>query len=138
MPFFLNQNILGLCIPYHPIWSFNISVGVTGIRYTLQRHRVYKIDNYHLCASRIQQDDLNTESDVHQDNHKSTPQFALKFCYENYQPSCWYWEITEKLLFTSILPLLTSFSNIFLGLSIILAGFLALLHAYKKNSPRLF
>ena len=62
-------------------------------------------------------------------------QFALKFCHENYQPSCWYWEVTEilrKLLFISILPLFSPFSDIFLGLSIIIAGLFALLHAYKR------
>ena len=66
---------------------------------------------------------------------ETTFQFALKFCHENYQPSYWYWEVTEmlrKLLFISILPVLSPFSNIFLGLSIIIAGIFALLHAYKR------
>ena len=66
---------------------------------------------------------------------ESTFQFALKFCLENYNPCCWYWEITEilrKFIFISILPLLVPFSNIFLGLSILLAGLFALLHAYKR------
>ena len=72
---------------------------------------------------------------------ESTFQFALKFGYENYQPTCWYWEITEmvrKLLFISILPLLSPFSNIFLGVSIIVAGFFALLHAHKKPIKNFF
>ena len=116
-----------------------LSVSLAYVTHRKQRYRLYKIDDDNLCASLIQHDEPNAaepiERDVHQGNHESTFQFALKFCYENYQPSCWYWEITEmlrKLLFTSILPLLTPFSNIFLGLSIILAGFFALLHAYKK------
>ena len=126
-----------LIIPFGFIIFLLVSLAY--VTHRKQRHRLHKIDNDHLCASLIQHDELNTaepiERDVHQGNHESTFQFALKFCYENYQPSCWYWEITEmlrKLLFTSILPLLTPFSNIFLGLSIILAGFFALLHAYKK------
>ena len=76
-----------------------------------------------------------------QSNKQTTFQFALNFCHENYRPSCWYWEITEmvrKLLFTSILPLFSPFSNIFLGLSIILAGFFSLLHAYRKPIQNYF
>ena len=72
---------------------------------------------------------------------ETTFQFALKFCHENYQPSCWYWEVTEilrKLLFISILPLFSPFSDIFLGLSIIIAGLFALLHAYKRPIQNYF
>ena len=90
----------------------------------------------------------NYEKNIHpitshqnQSNNETTFQFALKFCHENYRPSCWYWEITEmvrKFLFTSIFPLISPFSDIFLGLSIIVAGFFALMHAYRKPIQNYF
>ena len=80
-------------------------------------------------------------SRLNQRNTETTFQFALNFCHGNYHQSCWYWEITEmvrKLLFTSILSLFSPFSDIFLGLSIILAGFFAFLHAYRKPIQNYF
>ena len=64
-----------------------------------------------------------------------TTRFAMKFFYENYKPSYWYWEVIEmyrKLLLTSVLPILTSESRIFLGLSIMISSFFTVLHAHTK------
>ena len=66
-------------------------------------------------------------------SHKTN--FALKFLFENYKPSYWYWEVIEmyrKLLLTSMLPILVSQSRIFLGLAIVLSSFFTVLHAYLK------
>ena len=96
-------------------------------------------ENDPLMADLIELHESNIEHYMrrrsNQNKQETTFQFALRFCHENYRPSCWYWEITEmlrKLLFTSVFPLLSPFSSIFLGIPIILAGFFALLHAYKK------
>ena len=128
---------VSLIIPFGFVVFLLLSLAC--ITHCKQDHRSYEMSNGDLCASDVQHENLNIElircDLINQDIHESTLQFALKFCYENYRPSCWYWEITEmlrKLFFTSILPLLTPFSNIFLGFSIIFAGFFALLHAYKK------
>ena len=104
-----------------------------------QIDRQYKVND---AVEQLVTSQENCETNIHpirsrpnQSNNETTFQFALKFCHDNCHPSCWYWEITEmvrKLLFTSILPLISPFSNIFLGLSIIVAGFFAMLHAYRK------
>ena len=122
-------------------------VSLAYVKHSKQVNRDHKMsdENDQLLTEVIEFDDANMQHPIRatliENKHETTFQFALKFCYENYQPSCWYWEITEmlrKLLFTSILPLLVPFSNIFLGLSIILSGFFALLHAYKKPIQNYF
>ena len=66
---------------------------------------------------------------------KDTTQFALTFLHENYKPSYWYWEVIEmyrKLFLTSIMPIMTSQSKIFLGLAIIVSTTFTVLHACTK------
>ena len=71
----------------------------------------------------------------HAVDSNGTTRFALKFLYENYKAFYWYWEVIEmyrKLLLTSVLPVITSQSRIFLGLAIVLSSFFTVLHAYTK------
>ena len=71
----------------------------------------------------------------HSADSNETTHFAMKFFYENYKPCYWYWEVIEmyrKLLLTSVLPILTSESRIFLGLSIMISNFFAFLLAHTK------
>ena len=118
-----------------------LMVSLAYVRHLEQTHSDINIndENDPLMADLIEPHETNAEHYMrhysNQNKQETTFQFTLRFCHENYQPSCWYWEITEilrKVLFISILPQLSPFSNVFLGLSIILAGFFALLHAYKK------
>ena len=60
---------------------------------------------------------------------------SFRFLYENYKPSCWYWEVIEmyrKLFLTAVLPILASESKILLAVTIILSSLFAVLHAYAK------
>ena len=64
-----------------------------------------------------------------------TLHFASKFLYENYRPSCWFWEVIEmyrKLLLTSLLPIFASESRLSLAISIIFSSAFTVLHAYAK------
>ena len=77
-------------------------------------------------------DIIQTDNSV---NTKDTLHFATKFLYENYRPSCWYWEIVEmyrKLILTSVLPIFVSQNKVVLGMAIILSTFFIVLHAYIK------
>ena len=126
-----------LIVPFGFIGFLLVSLAYT--KDNKQIDRQYKVND---AVEQLVTSQENCQTNIHpitsrpnQSNNETTFQFALKFCHENYHPSCWYWEITEmvrKLLFTSILPLISPFSNIFLGLSIIVAGFFAVLHAYRK------
>lgn len=60
---------------------------------------------------------------------------SIRFLYENYSPSCWFWEILElvrKVFFTSMLVLMDSESRISLGLNAILSGLYSVFFALSK------
>ena len=68
-------------------------------------------------------------------SNNTATHLSFRFLYENYKPSCWYWEVIEmyrKLFLTAVLPILASESNILLAVTIILSSLFAVLHAYAK------
>ena len=70
-------------------------------------------------------------------NHKkeTVGNFALKFAYENYNESCWYWEALEmarKLIMTAGFAALIQHTRVGLGGLITVAWFFAILHALRR------
>lgn len=60
---------------------------------------------------------------------------GIRFLYENYSPSCWFWEVVElvrKILFSSLLILLNAESRTSLGLTAIASGLYSVLFALHK------
>ena len=72
----------------------------------------------------------------HTDQRKETiGDFALKFAYENYNASCWYWEALEmarKLIMTVGFAALIQHTRVGLGCLITVAWFFAILHALRS------
>ena len=72
---------------------------------------------------------------------KSAIVSGVKFLYENYSPSCWFWEIVElvrKVLITSILLLMTAESRTSLGLTAIISGLYTIMFALHKPIEDVF
>eukprot|EP00794_Sanderia_malayensis_P000626 gene626-1291_t len=68
-------------------------------------------------------------------NEESTLQFALKFLYENYDSSNRYWEPLEmirKLIMTAGVTLFIGYYKTGIGVTIIIAGFFAILHSFRR------
>eukprot|EP00112_Aurelia_sp_Birch-Aquarium-sp1_P000894 Seg1087.5 transcript_id=Seg1087.5/GoldUCD/mRNA.D3Y31 product="Leucine-rich repeat-containing protein 15" protein_id=Seg1087.5/GoldUCD/D3Y31 len=82
------------------------------------------------------QDDTDILFYPHTDHRKETiGNFALKFAYENYKASCWYWEASEmarKLIMTVGFAALIQHTRVGLGGLITVAWFFAILHALRR------
>ena len=134
-----------LVIPFGFVLFLLVSLAHVKDSQKVHSHDITNNETGSLSAELTEHDNRNTQygtpASLNRSGQETTFQFALKFCHENYKPACWYWEITEilrRLLFISIMPFLAPFSSIFLGLTIIFAGFFALLHAYKKPMQNYF
>jgi hypothetical protein len=60
---------------------------------------------------------------------------GIRFLYENYSPTCWFWEVVElvrKIIFSTLLILLNAESRTSLGLTAILSGLYSVLFALHK------
>eukprot|EP00794_Sanderia_malayensis_P020582 gene20582-22608_t len=73
--------------------------------------------------------------DTSNEDDESTLQFALKFLYENYDSSNRYWEALEmlrKLIMTAGVTLFIGYYKTGISVTIIVAGFFAVLHAFRR------
>ena len=76
-----------------------------------------------------------TTNDTYGSEDQSTVQVGLRFLHENFEPSCWYWEVIEtirKVTLTSGLILIGSESRAYIGSAVVFSGLYGMYFATKK------
>ena len=66
---------------------------------------------------------------------------GMRFLYENYSSSCWFWEVVDlgrKVVLTSVLALVGAESRTHLGVAALLSGLYTVVFAYYKPVTDIF